>query len=107
MVTAIGKSLRRRRKRSAGTTGAPSVVEEVGFLLPVGLHQDAVHRVDVDGPLGTADGFDQAADTEVAGIAQDAVGRSHDEVGYHSVSKTPLRGIAIRQNSRQSAIRAR
>ena len=39
-----------------------------------------LHRVDVDGSLGTADGFDQAADAEVAGLAQDAVGRSHDEV---------------------------
>jgi len=51
-----------------------SVVDQVGFLLPVGLQEDAVDVVDVDGPVGAADGFDQTADAEVAGQAQDAVG---------------------------------
>ena len=57
-----------------------SVVDEVGFLLPVGLHEDAVDVVDVDGLVGGADGLDQAADAEVAGLAQDAVGGADDEV---------------------------
>jgi hypothetical protein len=35
----------------------------------VRLHQDAVEDVDVDGPFGRADGFDEAADAEVAGLA--------------------------------------
>ena len=57
-----------------------SEVDEVGFLLPVGLHEDAVDVVDVDGLVGGADGLDQAADAEVAGLAQDAVGGADDQV---------------------------
>jgi hypothetical protein len=53
---------------------------EVGVLVPVGLHEDAVDVVDVDGLVGGADGLDQAADAEVAGLAQDAVGGADDEV---------------------------
>ena len=56
------------------------VVDEVGFLLPVGLQEDAVDVVDVDGFVGAADGLDQAADAEVAGLAQDAVGGADDEI---------------------------
>jgi predicted dehydrogenase len=52
-----------------------SVVDEVGVLVPVGLHQDAVDVVDVDGLGGAADGLDQAADTEIAGLTQHAVGK--------------------------------
>ena len=93
MVTGMGRSLRRRRSRSAeimvfsevasgrsACCQAASEVDEVGFLLPVGLHQDAVDVVDVDGLVGGADGLDQAADAEVAGLAQDAVGGADDEV---------------------------
>ena len=57
-----------------------SEVDEVGFLLPMRLHQDAVDVVDVDGFVGAADGFDQAADAEVAGLAQHAVGGADDQV---------------------------
>ena len=57
-----------------------SEVDEVGFLLPVGLHQDAVDVVDVDGLVGAADGLDQAADAQVAGLAQHAVGGADDQV---------------------------
>ncbi len=57
-----------------------SVVGKVGFLLPVGLQEDAVDVVDVDGLVGAADGFDHAADAEVAGLAQDAIGRADDEI---------------------------
>ena len=43
------------------------------------LHEDAVDVVDVDGLVGGAYGFDHAADAEVAGLAQDAVGGANDE----------------------------
>ena len=46
----------------------------------MGLHQDAVDVVDVDGFVGGADGLDQAADAEVANLAQDAVGRASNQV---------------------------
>ena len=59
---------------------AGSVVDEVGFLLPVGLQEDAVDVVDVDGLVGGANRLDQAADAEVAGLAQDAVGGTDDQV---------------------------
>ena len=55
-------------------------VNEVGFFLPVGLHQDAVDVVDVDGFVGAPDGLDHTADAEVAGLAQDAVGGAHDQI---------------------------
>src|SRR5271165_2108126 len=100
MVTAIGRSLRRRRSRSAdsmvfspGTSGPwangmlllscpgrPSEVGQIGLLLPVGLHQHAVDIVDIDGLGGTADGLDQAADAEVSGLTQHAVGTADDEI---------------------------
>ena len=53
---------------------APSEVDEVAILLPMGLQEDAVDVVDVDGLVGTADGLDHAANAEVASLAQDAVG---------------------------------
>ena len=59
---------------------AGSEVGEVGFLLPVGLHQNAVDVVEVDGPGGRADGLDQAAEAEVAGFAQDAISRADNEI---------------------------
>src|SRR5262249_36506509 len=43
-----------------------SEVDEVGFLLPVGLQEDAVDVVDFDGFVGGADGLDHAADAEIA-----------------------------------------
>src|SRR5271155_89959 len=46
----------------------------------MGLHQDAVDVVDVDGLVGAADGLDHAADAEIAGLAQDAVGTADDQV---------------------------
>ena len=48
--------------------------------MPVGLQEDAVDVVDVDGFVGAADGLDHAADAEVAGLAQDAVGAADDEI---------------------------
>ena len=48
--------------------------------MPVGLHQDAVDVVDVYGLFGGADGLDQAADAEVAGLPQHPVGGANDEV---------------------------
>jgi hypothetical protein len=52
----------------------------IGFLLPVGLQEDAVDVFDVDGFVGSADGFDHAADAEVASLAQDAVDGADDEI---------------------------
>jgi len=46
----------------------------------MGLHEDAVDVVDVDGFVGGANGLDHAADTEVAGLAQNAVGGADDEI---------------------------
>src|SRR5271155_3395339 len=84
MVTGIGRSLRIRRSSSAEimvfSAAGRSVVDEVGFLLPVGLQEDAVDVVDVDGLGGAADGLDQATDAEVAGLAQNAIGGADDEV---------------------------
>ena len=60
--------------------GRRSVIDQVGFLLPVRLHQDAVDVVDVNGFVGRANGLDQAADAEIAGLAQDAVGGADDQV---------------------------
>src|SRR6185312_2336535 len=57
-----------------------SVIGEVGVFLPVGLHEDAVDDVDINDAGGRTDGFDEAADAEVAGLAQDAVGGADDEV---------------------------
>ena len=48
--------------------------------MPVGLQEDAVDVVDVDGLVSGADGLDEAADAEVAGLAQDAVGGADDQV---------------------------
>src|SRR5271156_1221467 len=68
-----------------------SEVDQVGFFLPVGLQEDAVDVVDVDGLVGAADGFDHAADAKVAGLAQDAV------QGWRSVgSGDPRRARAVR-----------
>ena len=79
------------------------VVDEVGFLLPMGLHENAVDVVDVDGFVGAADGLDQAADAEVAGLAQDAVGRADDEIdGGQSegvLSSFPNSVLCITHNS--------
>src|ERR1700735_4559486 len=50
----------------------------------MGLHEDAVDVVDVDGFVGRANGLDHAADAEVAGLAQDAVGGADDEVDGRS-----------------------
>ena len=44
------------------------------------LHQNAVDVVDVDGFIRTADGLDHAAHTEIAGLAQDAVGGADDQL---------------------------
>jgi len=57
-----------------------SEVDEVGFLLPVGLQEDAVDVVDVDGLVGGADSLDHAADAEIAGLAQHAVGTADNQV---------------------------
>ncbi len=70
-------------KRDAGGEPGPgwvSVIDQVALLLPVRLHQHAVDVVDVDGLVGTADGLDQAADAEVAGLTQHAVGGAHHQL---------------------------
>jgi hypothetical protein len=58
----------------------------------MGLHEDTVDVVDVDGFVGGADGLDHAADAEIAGLAQDAVGGADDEIdgglGERVVSKS-------------------
>ena len=46
----------------------------------MGLQENAVDVVDVDGLVGAADGLDQATDTEIAGLAQHAVGGADDQV---------------------------
>ena len=46
----------------------------------MGLHQYSVDVVDVDRLVGTSDGFDQAADREVAGLAEHPLGGADDEV---------------------------
>ena len=46
----------------------------------MGLQEDAINVVDVDGSVGASNGLDQAADAEIAGLAQDAVGGTDDEV---------------------------
>ena len=48
--------------------------------MPVGLQEDAIDVVDVDGLVGGADGLDQAANAEITGLAQDAVGGADDQV---------------------------
>src|SRR6516225_7425428 len=84
MVTGMGRSLRMRRSRSAEIMVFSSLkrseVNQVGLLLPVGLQEDAVDVVDVNRFVGAADGLDHAADAEVAGLAQDAVGAADDEI---------------------------
>ena len=79
-MTAMGRSLRIRRSSSGATMDAPSVIGEIGVFVPVGLQQDAVDDVDVDGALGGADGFDEASDGEVSGASEDAVGGADEEV---------------------------
>ncbi len=46
-----------------------SIVDEVGFFLPVRLQQDAVDGVDVDGGARRANRLDHAADAEIACFA--------------------------------------
>jgi hypothetical protein len=48
--------------------------------LPVRLQQHAVDVVDVDGLAGAADGLDQTANTQVAGLAEHAVGGADDQL---------------------------
>ena len=75
----------------------------------MGLQQDAVDVVEVDGFVGGADGFDQAADAEVAGPAQDAVGGADDEVEGAVVKvlwPSPTRSSSRRMKSRMSSGRA-
>ena len=96
MVTGMGRSLRMRRSRSAEIMVFSSLkrseVNQVGLLLPVGLQEDAVDVVDVNRFVGAADGLDHAADAEIAGLAQDAVGGADDQVnggaGEGMVSKS-------------------
>ncbi|QVL30235.1 hypothetical protein KIH39_15385 [Telmatocola sphagniphila] len=46
----------------------------------MGLQEDAVDVVDVHGFIGGSNGFDEAADAEIAGFTQDAVGGADDEI---------------------------
>lgn len=49
-------------------------------MAPVGLNENAVDLFDIDGACLVADGFEEGCNTEVAGAAQTAFGRTHDEV---------------------------
>src|SRR5262249_21872119 len=83
MVTGMGSSLRSRRSNSGASMmvsrvqglqlahARPSIVGQVGVLLPVGLHEHPVDVVDVDGAVGTANRLDQAAGS-AAGSAEGA-----------------------------------
>ena len=44
------------------------------------LDQDAVDVVDVDGLFAGANGVEHAGEAQVAGFAQDAIGRANDQV---------------------------
>jgi hypothetical protein len=57
-----------------------SKIRQVAFFLPMGLPQDAVDVVDVDGLVAGPDRFDQTADAEVSCFAEDTIGRADDEV---------------------------
>lgn len=57
----------------------PLEVLEVEFLLPMGLDEDAVDGIDADGLVGVADRLEHAGETEIAGPAQNAVGRADDQ----------------------------
>lgn len=46
---------------------------------PVGLNEDAVDLFEIDGAGLVPDGFDEGADGEVAGAAEDSVPGAHDE----------------------------
>lgn len=61
-----------------GTPG--SEIGEVAVFSPVRLDQDAVDDVNVDAFVRGTDGFEHAAQDQVAGLAQDAVGRADDQV---------------------------
>ena len=63
--------------------------------MPVRLQQDAVDGVDVDGFVGRADGLDHAADTEVAGLTQHAVGGADDEINGRSGEGVVAKSDAI------------
>jgi hypothetical protein len=69
------------------------MIDEVGVFLPVGLLVDAV---DVVGhSVAAADRLDQAADAELAGLAQDAVGVANDEVDVGSAEGVVRQSDAI------------
>ena len=69
ITAAMGTSFRSRRNNALSTMRRPrSVVHEVDVLLPVGLHQDPVHGLDVDRPGARPDGLDQAPDGQVPGL---------------------------------------
>src|SRR5271155_3238960 len=81
MVTGMGRSLRRRRSRSGVIMVSPrSIIDQVGLLLPVGLQEDAVDVVDVDGLAGAATPLNQAPEAEMGGLARHAGGRGEEGV---------------------------
>jgi hypothetical protein len=72
----------------------------------MGLQEDAVDVVEVDGFVGGADGFDHAADAEVAGLTQNAVGGADDEIDgrlRESVVARPTRSSSRRRKSRMAS----
>ena len=45
----------------------------------MGLEEDAIDLLEVDGATAVADGLDQGAEAEVAGTAEVSLGGAHDE----------------------------
>ena len=54
-------------------------MRQVDLLAPVGLKQDAVDLLELDGFGAVAHGLEQGAKTEISRLAQAAFGRAHDE----------------------------
>jgi len=61
----------------------------------VGLQEDAVDVVDFDGSVRAADGLDHAADAELVGLTQVAVGGADDEVDGRSAEGVVRQSDAI------------
>jgi hypothetical protein len=56
------------------------VINDVASLLPARLHQEAVDVVGIDGLGAGANPFDQAADGQVAGSAEDPIGGADNQI---------------------------
>jgi hypothetical protein len=68
-----------RRRWPFGCGWRRSSVRQVDLLAPVGLKQDAVDLLELDGLGAVAHGFEQRGEAEISGLAQASFGRTHDE----------------------------